>query len=748
MDTIDAKTADFILKNIDKSKKRLEDVEELIEEYKFQIENIGMTSDLGQEFVRNLNSLKEEKSRISQQLEKLEQYTNFNTDNLNQQEEQNIAFYNNYQNENDSIEQKKQSSEPRCDYYKISSVAAFKNGHILDAIIINDEHELSSKVSQLFYEYGNDISVKLNRDAYLNGTVQPISENIGWIDLDDYYKSETKPSNTMKQKSETIEDDYQEEYKFDEIADSYENGSIYNFKVVYKHGKYRIDFDIVEDDDIVHQTYENKISVDGLYSEYHKRNLAKKCNINRRTKFYKNMDVNLLLALKEIDDEYGTDYIEDYKNGKLKVKYDLRDIFSNKYLKLKERLTQRKVALKQTKITNAIVEGAYYPEILVGAISGLILMSTLGISSILPSFGKKHSNKQSTNNATQVVKEMPTTTQAVTIEEIVNKTVNDDKNTKVENNTTTEDKSKTEDRGLALNDSLVLVNKDNNNNIKYTYKLSENIDNEGNKLLASDYSDCDKFKISSIAVCKNGQKLEEVTTLNNKDNIQTGDLYAKYGKDADILLNFDAYKAGETTPTYKNIGWLNLNDFKSKDSNSYVSNISKEKAKIEKENKANSIVESLTKETVDENKQESNYCDFGLDGKITLFYKDANGNLSFSQDLTGDAWGNGDIIDAGKIGCDYFKISYIAVYDGNTVLDVKEIKDEENVDEITTNMYQEYGKDVSVSYNFNGYMNDNNEPLYKNVGWININKIVNVTEKLQKANITNTSNSSKIYVKK
>ena len=39
-------------------------------------------------------------------------------------------------------------------------------------------------------------------------------------------------------------------------------------------------------------------------------------------------------------------------------------------------------------------------------------------------------------------------------------------------------------------------------------------------------------------------------------------------------------------------------------------------------------------------------------------------------------------------------------------------------------MYKRFGKNVSVSYNFNGYLEDEKEPLCKNIGWININKIV------------------------
>lgn len=750
MDAMNVETAKFILNNIDKSNKRLSDLNSLISEYQFQIENVGKTSSLGQEFMRNLATLKGERNTLTYQLEQLKQHIkDFDIETLREnkqtEEKKKLKEENNLKKKDSSLKEEVKVNQ-KYDYYKISSVAAFKDNKIIDAIILDDEKQLASKISQLYYEYGNDISIKLNRDGYIKGKEQPVSENIGWINLDEY-KFPTNNSSTVekqakkvvetKKEEEKSKDDYVEEYKFDEIADSYQEGSIYNFKVVYKKGKYRIDFDIVEEGDIYHQTYENKISIKYLYSKYIKRELAKKYNIAVESKIYKNLDVNLVSALNEIDKEYGTDYVTDYVNGQLNVKlrYDLRDIFSNRDLKLKDKLIQRKVALGQKKITSATIEGANYPGVLVGALSALVLLTTLGISSILPSFGKKTSNKQLASTKTNTVRELTT------------EILDDITTEKVTEQTTTEEKIKKENRGLGLDDSLLLVHKDSENNIKYTFKLSEDLNNKGNKLLASDYSECDRFKISAIAVCKNQEKIAEINITNNSDNLHTNDLYDKYGKDVDIEFNFDAYKEGEDTPAYKNIGWLSLNDFKTKN---YVENIEEAKKEIEKENKANIIVEELANDNTNENNKDSNeeidYCNFGLNGKIALFYKDTDGNLTFSQKLTGDAWGNGNEIEAGKIGCDYFKISYIAVYDGNTVLDVKNVKDGENVDEITSAMYQEYGKDISVSYNFNGYMNDDADLVYKNVGWIDINKIVDVKEKIQ--NIKESSSTTKSYIKK
>lgn len=800
MEAMNVETVKFILDNIDKSNQRLSDLNSLIENYKFQIENVGKTSSLGQEFTRNLSFLKGEKNRLIYQIEELKQHiAGFNLDNIKnstkesekeqektvvsaeiktdviQEEKTNgideankkEAVKNNDIEEvteatNKDIEEDITESNSDCDYYKISSVAAFKNGKILDAHFIDDEEEISSKVSQLYYEYGNDIVIKLNYDGYAEGSKAPIYENMGWIDLEKYQFSsckntekvaktkeveEIKVSNqetTETSQEKVCQDEYDGEYIFDSIADFYEDGRIYNFKTVYKKGKYRIDFDIVEDGDIYHQTYENKLSFKALYSQYYKQKIAEEYGIDTKSKFYRDMDVNLLLSLKEIDKEYGTDYVLDYINGLLniKLKYDLRDSFSNKHLKLFDKMLQRKVALRQRKVANARVEGAHYQGLLVGAISSLVLITTLGISSILPSFGKK--NKQDlAEHKNTIEREITTsTTEDVTTKEIVEKIINQ------------KEKKLKEKSGLGLDDSVVLVNKDEEGNIKYTFKLSKELNNKGNKVLVSDYSDCNKFKVSAIAVCKNGEKLIVLDKTNNDENLQTTDLYDKYGKDIDIELNFDAYKDGEMSSMYENIGWLKLKDFKIGNSESYVANENLEmvQEEIKKENAANSIVEEEAQNSTDSNKEDIEkfrYCNFGLDGKIALFFKDPEGNVNFSQKLAGDAWGKGKEIDAGKLDCDYFKISYMAVYSGSDVLDIREIKEEDNVDDITNSMYQNYGADIDIAFNFNGYDNDKEEASYKYVGWLNINKIVNLTEKMKEQASGNTNTiTPKTYTKK
>lgn len=835
MEKMNTETVKFILDNIDKSNKRLKDLDELIENYKFQIESVGKSSSLGQEFSRNLSFLKGERNRLNYQIEDLKQHLvginleDYNlkeensekeeqetneeieeseelvlddeqdiveeelneeldleqeelTEEINDIKEDSIEETENQERledskednnvlENDYVQQTNSTQEEQnntCDYYKISCVAAFVNGRILDALFIEDENDINNTISQLYSEYGNEIEIKLNYDGYKEGNSKPVYENIGWLDLNDYLgnaqeQQNTNSDNQTQENNNSVYEDkieeeinYQEDsiyeteeiiqentstdyntkdvnsYEFNDIDSTSEKNKLYNVKVLYKRGKYKIDFDIIEDGEVLHRTYENKMSFKALYSSLFKEEMANEYGIDTQSFFYKNMDTNLLLSLKEIDKEYGTEYVKEYINDELniKIKYDLKDLYEDKNLKFTDKLFQRKVALRQTKISDATILGSYNKGLFVGAVASLVLITTLGISNIIPSFGKKN-KKDVAENKKNVEKQV--TTEELTTEQIVEKIVNKTK--------------KKENVGLGINDSLALINKDENGNIKYTYKLSKDAEGNGEKLLASDYSDCDKFKISSIAVYKEGSQLLMIDNANNDENLKTEELYDKYGEEIDIKLNFDAYKENSEKPDYKNIGWLSLNDFKSGESNACVKNLEEAKTEIEKENAANDIVE---REASVSSNEKYEYCNFGLDDKISLFYKDSNGNVTSSQVLSSDAWGNGKTFDASRLDCDYFRISYMAVYSGSDVIDIREIKDGDSVDDITNSMYQNYGADIDIAFNFNGYYNDQDEKdtPYKNVGWLNINKIVNLNEKLKESISGNTNTvTPKVYKK-
>lgn len=427
---------------------------------------------------------------------------------------------------------------------------------------------------------------------YLDALIEKYQSKLQTITVNDIFKQELKRSlaslklekiklikqieTKTKSKEEILNKDErvlkEVECSSDEFNDDlFDEKSLYNFKIVYQNGKYRLDFDVLEDGNIIHQTHEKEISVEKFESRQYKEMIAKKYNINPKSKFYKYMDIDLLLVLEELDTKYNTNYVDDYKKGKLdaKVKYDLKDIFSDKSLKPSARISQRRVAFNQRKIIALAIEKEKYPSVLIGGIATAVVLSSLGIMSFS---NKKNNGSKKEDNSSCIIKE-------------VEKDFYDDGIIETEN------------KGLKLGDSLKLINKDNNGNIEFTYMLSEKVNDDKNKFLASNYSSCDKFVISSIVVCKDNKVLKEIKNFNNQDNIYTNELYDKYGKDIDVFLGFDAHMESERTIVYYNIGWLNLKDFESENSHIYLKDIKKleeeEKQQKERERRIDSLIESM-----------------------------------------------------------------------------------------------------------------------------------------------------------
>ncbi len=104
-----------------------------------------------------------------------------------------------------------------------------------------------------------------------------------------------------------------------------------------------------------------------------------------------------------------------------------------------------------------------------------------------------------------------------------------------------------------------------------------------------------------------------------------------------------------------------------------------------------------------------------------------------NRKISQDAWGNSGYLN--PIKCDYYKISKIAVYENNDVLDVITVNN--NSDLRTNEIYEKYGDNVSIALNFDGYIEGNDKPLYKNIGWGNINLFVQKkqTEDISQADI-------------
>ena len=91
-------------------------------------------------------------------------------------------------------------------------------------------------------------------------------------------------------------------------------------------------------------------------------------------------------------------------------------------------------------------------------------------------------------------------------------------------------------------------------------------------------------------------------------------------------------------------------------------------------------------------------------------------------------------------------VSCIAVYSGSDVLDVRAIEDGESVDDLTNYMYQKFGADIDIAYNFDG-VNEKNNEYYKYVGWLNLDKIVSITQEEKEAAANYNKDTAKVKVK-
>ena len=169
---------------------------------------------------------------------------------------------------------------------------------------------------------------------YLDALIEKYQSKLQTITVNDIFKQELKRSlaslklekiklikqieTKTKSKEEILNKDErvlkEVECSSDEFNDDlFDEKSLYNFKIVYQNGKYRLDFDVLEDGNIIHQTHEKEISVEKFESRQYKESIAKKYNINPKSKFYKYMDIDLLLVLEELDTKYNTNYVDDYK---------------------------------------------------------------------------------------------------------------------------------------------------------------------------------------------------------------------------------------------------------------------------------------------------------------------------------------------------------------------------------------------------------------------------------------------------
>lgn len=98
------------------------------------------------------------------------------------------------------------------------------------------------------------------------------------------------------------------------------------------------------------------------------------------------------------------------------------------------------------------------------------------------------------------------------------------------------------------------------------------------------------------------------------------------------------------------------------------------------------------------------------------------------------------VVNTSKLDCDSYKISAIAVAYSNQILDVKTIKNNsnDNIKDMVKKYKDEYGEDISIYVNFDGYIDNN--MIYHNLGWSDLKKINSLNEE-QQISLNNVKNN-------
>ena len=652
------------------------------------------------------------------------------------------------------------------------------------------------------------INMMKEEKKLLINELKDLRDNIGKITFKNYNVTDNK--NEFGLISELEEFDYTKNTNIssndEELDDEEEIQS--GLKVVCNGDKYRFYIKLRNGDTDLFD-----IPVSKIYLRHKKlvKKTRRRYKINK--KFAKNIDMNLFFGLIKVDELYNTSYSDDYINNRLnaKIVYNNNKLVQSKKLKVKDKINQYLISLKQEKYVGAKINH-YKPFI--GPIAALI---TISIFPTVANARKMRDVNDAKAVETTVDNRVQETNNKITEQAIkVTTELYENNNTKKEKKVVTK-KVSDESNGFKIGDRLRLVYKDDNGNVKRCYKVSNDVTGQ-NKTYADEFN-CDYFKISGIYAFLDGNNVDVANNVSNID-VTTNEFYRKYGSDIDIYLDFDGYIKGNDTAVCQSIGFINLDEIthfstetkrKIATSKSHIyedeytdmANYYKDKNTTENSNltviNTNDIVrvgssnevtteevttenitteattevttekvtteattekvtteattekvtteEKTTEEVTTENKKEiinteerttleslpekikyevnkltkakeknSDNLGIGLNDKVKIAYDDPSKSLT----LTEDAWGNGNSVLANNLNCDYFRVSCIAAFKDDKLLATIKANNE-NAKMRTNELYEKYGKDIDIAFNFDGYSNDNCK--YKYVGWLNIKQL-------------------------
>lgn len=348
------------------------------------------------------------------------------------------------------------------------------------------------------------------------------------------------------------------------------------------------------------------------------------------------IEFNLSYFLKEeFDKKFGTQIDQSYKNNKLYVEYDLRDILSWKSIGKGAAINLYRIALNQEKLGNAKILHSKF------VLSIVKLMDKLKQDQRNISSDKV---KETVNNITNVKKDSNTMSQSTKIEN-------------VKKNKSSKEKSKVEQELGIKNtwDTLSAVRAGFGQN-----HLNDNNSVQENNAFSADYSD------DSILAQKNNIGNKKYNNFFTKTNVRIATV-------ATILLSI--FGVGKMISNNKD---KNIDSFENTSISSVID--------------LDGLMKGNTKLAENTENTECNY-NPEVSSVLTLVQRDGSGNITREYPLSSDKFDEGEKFAASKCKGDLFKISSIIIYNKDSKETIDTISDK-GIN--AKSLYGKYGADIGI----------------------------------------------------
>ncbi len=583
------------------------------------------------------------------------------------------------------------------DEYKVDFIAASdKDDNILEIININRQEQIESVKNYFYKKYGKNIRVEASIDAYKNGVIQ--KKGISWIDIRAINNiNGIKENIKVAQQESSIEN---VEDLMSEIENSY---STNNYKSVQADTSYKSKQPKAQKQEATKEntSKQNIPPKQPKKESANKQNVSSKQSEKENSQNIKQNNASKVPKKENLEITYTrTGYVATYdetKNGtteKRNISWKVN----------KKGLYDAKLKRKTAKLYHINTTGEQYKKMDVNLLSGIYSLSKIFNKNFMLSY-KTGSLKESGVKIKYPIKEILATT------------------------------------GLNIFDKITLLR-----SAMYQQKV-------GNATIEYPKSAVVGAIATAILLAVGGMGI----SLNNKKE--------KVNQPENIVAEaseFDVTLEEKNKSVIEEMVDKQLNQMQEKQQTSEFTEESTELEQVVEEDSSQKQEEIAS--TTDFTEQESTMVaeepiiedisyDFGLNGNINLVQTDGKGQILSSQTLTGDAWGDGDQVDARDLECDTFRISLVAAFTGPTTLDIIEVNENDDINEIVCNLYKKYGTTTEIAFDFNGYENEKEKPVYEFAGWKKIEEITTITNEqketlAQVGGFASSKESGKVYVKK